>query len=83
MGDGPRMSSRSVHDVWFRARCRQSLHKEGRSREWAASSEELADLQASLDEEIRRLTELFRTGCRPPMLKRPVHQLPHRQAVPD
>ena len=32
-------------------------------------SEELADLQASRDEEIRRLTELFRTGCRPPALK--------------
>ena len=34
--------------------------------ERAALSEELADLQASRDEEIRRLTELFRTGCRPP-----------------
>ena len=38
--------------------------------EWAALSEELADLQSSPDEEIRRLTELFRTGCRPPTLKR-------------
>ena len=38
--------------------------------EWAALSEELADLQASPDEQIRRLTELFRTGCRPPTLKR-------------
>ena len=32
-------------------------------------SEELAELQTSPDEEIRRLTELFRTGCRPPTLK--------------
>ena len=38
--------------------------------EWAALSEELADLQASPDEEIRRLTELFRTGSRPATLKR-------------
>ena len=38
--------------------------------EWTALSEELADLQASPDEEIRRLTELFRTDCRPPALKR-------------
>ena len=38
--------------------------------ECAALSEELADLQASPDEEIRSLTELFRTGCRPPTLKR-------------
>ena len=33
-------------------------------------SEELADLQARPDEEIRRLTELFRTGSRPATLKR-------------
>ena len=32
--------------------------------EWAALSEELADLQASPDEETRRLSELFRTGCK-------------------
>ena len=38
--------------------------------EWAALSEELADLQASPDEEIRSLTELFRTGSRPATLKR-------------
>ena len=44
--------------------------KKAGCEEWAALSEELADLQASPDEEIRRLTELFRTSCRPPTLKR-------------
>ena len=38
--------------------------------EWAALSEDLAGLQASPDEETRRLTELFRTGSRPATLKR-------------
>ena len=37
--------------------------------EWAALSEKVADLQASPDEEIRRLTDLCRTGCRPHTLK--------------
>ena len=44
--------------------------EEAGCEEWAALSDELADLQASPDEEIRRLTELFRTSCRPPTLKR-------------
>ena len=75
------MSSRSVQmstargSVWGtmsgpeRAVASLSREKAG-CEEWAALSEELADLQASPDEEIRRLTELFRTGSRPATLKR-------------
>ena len=81
LGDGQSMSSRSVQmstargSVWGtmygpeRAVASLSREKAG-CEEWAALSEELADLQPSPDEEIRRLTELFRTGCRPPTLKR-------------
>ena len=51
-------------------RCPQSFQERASCEESAALSEELADLQGSPDEEIRKLTELFRTDCRPPTFKR-------------
>ena len=57
-------SIRVGHDVWSRALSPVASlsRKKAGYQEWAALSEELGDLQASPDEEIRRLTELFRTG---------------------
>ena len=65
-----RSGIRVGHDVWSRERCRSLSREQAGCEEWAALSEELADLQASSDEETRRLTDLFRTGCRPPTRKR-------------
>ena len=68
------MSSRSVQmstargSVWG-TMCGPERAVASLSRE-KAGCEELADLQASPDEKIRRLTELFRTGSRPATLKR-------------
>ena len=81
LGHGQSMSSRSVQTSTAQGsvcgtmsgseRPVASLSREKAGcEEWAALSEELADLQASPDEEIRRLTGLFRTGCRPLTLKR-------------
>ena len=53
-----------------RSGIRVGREMEAGCKERAALSEELADLQASPDEEIRRSTELFRTGSRPATLKR-------------
>ena len=63
---------RSGIRVMFGAECAvASLSREKAGCvEWAALSEELADLQASPDEEIRIWTELFRTGSRPATHKR-------------
>ena len=74
LGDGQSMSSRSVQMSTARGsvlgtmsgseRAVASLSREKAGcEEWAALSEELADLQASPEEETRRLTELFRTGA--------------------